>query len=262
MQEPRNVVLVVSNYNRPNQIKQFSGLAKHFELRYILFPFEFQVKRHPEMKILFYHQFESAFSLLEQNNVVGVIFHSLYDHNEYALLWAAKQLGIPTIYTDHGIQDSKIKLQSNHRLHIKKRIYNLFSKASKVLIKQGVKNTINNRRFFRRTLAKLDKEFIKYCQPKVKTLASLSAIREPDFENYFWTDYYIPFSKHNAKEAALYRFIPKDSIYCYTGIPEFDDLLTQIKSEDADERMLLYIDQPYVHYKRHGWTRKIKNRLF
>ena len=104
-------LLIIGDYLRKDILYFFDDLSFTFNLFFIHYNYDYEIRNKvysPYIKILFYYQFSSAFSLLKKIKPKKVLFFNFDSFNDLALLMASKECGIKTYHIEHGFRDYNI----------------------------------------------------------------------------------------------------------------------------------------------------------
>lgn len=251
-------VLVVIDYNKEYLLKYFIRLKSKLNLYFINYSYQSEIRdEHKEYgQAIFWKDFKNAFHLIKSIKPKVVVFFELETLNQIALNVACKELGIKTIFSDHGLQDLKISFQANRFVKKNNNRKNRIKQKVKLFAKNSIHSIINNRLFFEKTLkSSIHSDFLGLYK-KVRLKNTILDTQLKLDSNLRLPDKYICFTPRNyAYHQATGH--DKNIPVVFTGVPELDEFRVE-HSNQIERNFILFIDQPYVHFNYYGWNKEHK----
>ncbi|MCB9610251.1 MAG: hypothetical protein H6716_26925 [Polyangiaceae bacterium] len=208
-------------------------------------------------EVVRWQQFRSASHLLRQLRVRRIVFFELETLNQVALNAIARDAGVTTVFCDHGIQDMQISRQAR-RLGTEHAPTATPLLARLLRARHRVLPAIGDRLFFARSLISARREVADFLRRyrSVRMTSTIFDTYDRIHDSRLYPTEYLCISARNYEFHRAMNHGWSDARVSYFGLPEFDELSGS--AAERNPQVALYVDQPYVHQDKYGWTKEAK----
>ncbi|MCB9626409.1 MAG: hypothetical protein H6725_03455 [Sandaracinaceae bacterium] len=182
-----------------------------------------------------------------------IVFFELETLNQVALNAVARDAGITTVFCDHGIQDMQIS-QQVQRLGLGHAPTATPLLTRLVHARRRLLPAVGDRLFFVRSLLMAKRELAGFLRRyrDVRMASTIFDTYERIHEAHLYPTEYLCISARNYEFHRTMNHGWSDARVSYFGLPEFDELSGA--AAERDPHAVLYVDQPYCHQQKYGWT--------
>ena len=251
-------VLLISDYNRPDILRQFIKCNDVFNFSILYFKDDsFEKNDLPPFKKYYWNQFSSSYDVLKKLNPKKIILADIESFYEVALNLACKKKNIPVFLIDHGMRH-KMEIDLAYKFYEKKAVSNVVEKIDSKLSYSSISTIIFTLRSLRLhnffTLHKII--FFFYIRRKNHLTLALHKCQY-EFRR---PNYYLCISEEVNKFYIHRDGISKDRII-NIGNPDQDTFYNNFADEPINGDHYLLIDSPHLEIDRYQVVRKDKTNF-
>jgi len=241
----------------PGRKDLFSYLSKDTFNEYYLIFNDTPSKLDPSLSFIKFEygwsEFSNPYQIIKKISPDKIVFQEVFDLKQIALQIAAKSVGVPTSFLDHGIWSQYYEiLREDSRLQTKVR-RDKFKKLKN--LKRVIIGYFFYYSVFRAVKLKHQIHFLMY--PFYSFLKSgVKAVNKLPFDERIPNNF-ILFAKYNLEPLQSYYHFSANKVL-YSGFPFFDSMFLETKIERG---YIVFIDHPYLEDNLLEWTVSYHQKL-